>query len=180
MSKRILFIFFALFVLAHNEEIHSEEINETEPGAAYNMTNETEINDLMHNSHENDVNDEDDKEQFELHAKKLMDEMIGNSTQIPREKFRVFLTNLITRGEKLDANEEEFYKEMVEKIVSKVPDFLDSKEITKYIDQNYLSEILNEVIREKYGDEALQDFAQGDNNQDIPEDNEHTEQHHDL
>ena len=117
--------------------------------------------------------DEEDKEQFASFAKKLMEEMgVGDGSKdvlIPREKFKVFLKKLITKDEKLDASEEEFYNEMVDKIVEKVPEEINSKEINKYIDQEYLMNILNDIIKEKYGEEALNDFNQGADSDQHPE-----------
>jgi hypothetical protein len=144
----------------------TEEVNSNQT----NHTNTTE-------SANHELSEDEEKEQYAAFARKIMDEMVGNETQIPREKFKVFLRKLITRDENLDTSEEEFYNEMVDKIVERVPETIDSKEISKYIDQEYLMTILNELIKEKYGEEALGDFQKSAENQDQDHEHEHEQEH---
>jgi hypothetical protein len=142
----------------------TEEVN-TNQTIDTNHTNTTETAD-------HELSEEEEKEQFAAFARKIMDEMVGNETHVPRDRFKVFLRKLITRGEPLDTSEEEFYNEMVDKIVERVPETIDSKEISKYIDQDYLMNILNDLIKEKYGEEALGDFQRNAENQDLEHDHE--------
>ena len=108
----------------------------------------------------NEQTEEEEREQYTLFSKKVMADMIGTDSHITKEKFRQFMLKLITRGESLESTELEFYNEMVEKIVSKVPETIEVSELSKYIDQDYLMGALNDLIKEKYGEDALNDFNQ--------------------
>ena len=163
MSKlKIIILLITLVVLAFCEEnmTISNEADTNTP------IDENPTKEPVSNEH---VSENDERDQFTAYAQKLTTEMIGTATEIPKAKFREFMRMLMTRGEKLEQTEEEFYFEMVDKIVEKVPETIQTSELGKYIDQDYLMNILNDIIKEKYGEEGLSDFMQNSQEPEKPD-----------
>jgi hypothetical protein len=140
----ILAIMFVASVCEENLTVVDSNVNETES-----------------TSQESNVTSEKDAEalEFDNYSRKLLDEMgINKEKEISRERFTQFLTRLITRDEKLEPHEQDLYVELIQRVVAKAPETIQVSEISKYIQQDQMVTSLNELIRERYGEEALQQF----------------------
>ena len=99
--------------------------------------------------------------EFDNFSKTLLQQMgINQEKEISKERFKEFLTRLLTRDEKLEAHELELYNELIKRVTNKTPETIEVSNISKYIEQEELVNSLNELIRERYGEEALQQFNQ--------------------
>ncbi len=122
---------------------------------------DSNVNETESTSQESNVTYEKDAEAlvFDNYSRKLLDEMgINKEKEISRERFTQFLTRLITRDEKLEPHEQDLYVELIQRVVAKAPETIQVSEISKYIQQDQMVTSLNELIRERYGEEALQQF----------------------
>jgi len=122
---------------------------------------DSNVNETESTSQESNVTYEKDAEalEFDNYSRKLLDEMgINKEKEISRERFTQFLTRLITRDEKLEPHEQDLYVELIQRVVAKAPETIQVSEISKYIQQDQMVTSLNELIRERYGEEALQQF----------------------
>ena len=92
-------------------------------------------------------------------AQKYISEMgLDKPGRITLTQFKELLMKIFTKGEKVEAQEEMFYKELIDKISISTPEEFDSSELSKYIDQDKFITYLDDLIKSKYGENVLNDF----------------------
>jgi len=122
---------------------------------------DSNVNETESTNNESNITSQRETEaiEFDNYSKQLLEEMgINKEKEISRERFKHYLTRLITRDEKLENHEQELYVELIQRVVAKAPETIQVSEISKYIQQDKMVTSLNELIRERYGEEALQQF----------------------
>ena len=140
---KINYIFFT--ILIHSVFL-SEELSDL------NVANETEVNPESYSSEEV-LSQEDEAEKY---VKEFGFDRPG--TIITLAMYKEFLKKMFTRGEKIESADEIFFNELIEKICETVPKEFDSKDLSKYIDQEHFSKILDELVSSKYGQDILEKF----------------------
>jgi len=120
------------------------------------IDNEHKIDEKYTNDDENMVEDDI--------AQKFISEMgLDKPGKITKAQYKELLMKIFTKGEKIEDNEELFYKELIEKISSSTPEEFDTSELSKYIDQEKFISILDDLIKSKYGENVLNDFKNSSN-----------------
>jgi hypothetical protein len=91
-----------------------------------------------------------DKPIFEI----FKDMGIEDNTELSRKQLQTLFYRLITKDKEV-LNNQHFYKSVSDKIVSRIPDKILTTDIVDYLDQKYLFQAIEEVVREQYGEEYV-------------------------
>jgi len=102
---------------------------------------------------------EEDDSQMEIMAKIFQDMGLDKSEYLTRENIRTILDRILTNMyTQFYPNYEKFFKIVVEKYTQEVPDKFPREDISKYLTQERLMQIIQVAIKDNYGQEYANDL----------------------
>ena len=92
-------------------------------------------------------------------TRELIREMgLDKPGKITKEVFTEFLFRLITKGDSSKQQDNTFTQTIVQKLVDRVPDEFESRDLEKYITPSLLTSVFEEAIKANYGEEIYQEI----------------------
>ena len=147
LSLIVLMICFSLF-LAEEEKVTDLE---------QDLKEVKEMMDGMNNGTETFASQEGD---MDFQFKEALEQMgIGQSETIDRETFKKLFAKVILEDEVPEGEEKEMFDKLIERVVNNAPETFPTKDLNKYVDMSFITNVLNEVMSEA-GIDPAQAFSQ--------------------
>ena len=105
------------------------------------------------------ISPEDDQAQNEMMATLFQEMGLDKAEFMTRENLRTILDKLLSKMYKQDFPEHaSFFKTIIEKYTTEVPDKFPRLDIGKYLSQDRVMQILQDVVKEHYGENYAEDL----------------------
>jgi len=102
---------------------------------------------------------EEDEAQNEMMAKLFYDMGLDKSDDMTRENLRTLLEKLLTgMSTEKYSEHSSFLKKIIEKYTMEVPEVFPRIDIAKYLSQERIMSILQESVKEEYGEKYVEDL----------------------
>lgn len=105
------------------------------------------------------ISPEDDQAQNEMMASLFQEMGLDKAEFMTRENLRTILDRLLSKMSSQDyPDHAAFFKRIIEKYTSEVPEKFPRLEIGKYLNQDRIMNILQDVVKEHYGEKYAEDL----------------------
>lgn len=92
---------------------------------------------------------QESKDETEEQIRETMKQMgLDKAETITRETFREFFSKLILQGEEVPQDEKEIFDKLIVRVADKAPESFPTKDISKYVEMQEITNILNEIMAE--------------------------------
>ena len=135
-------------ILALISLVKSEE-TQTPEDPKLTIDEVAKLEEMMKNGTFTDENAQDAKDETEEQIRETMKQMgLDKAETISRETFREFFSKLILQGEEVPQDEKEIFDKLIVRVAEKAPETFPTKDISKYVEMQEITNILNEIMAE--------------------------------
>jgi len=135
-------------ILALISLVKSEE-TQTPEDPKLTIDEVAKLEEMMKNGTFTDENAQDAKDETEEQIRETMKQMgLDKAETISRETFREFFSKLILQGEDVPQDEKEIFDKLIVRVAEKAPETFPTKDISKYVEMQEITNILNEIMAE--------------------------------
>ena len=135
-------------ILALISLVKSEE-TQTPEDPKLTIDEVAKLEEMMNNGTFTNENAQDAKDETEEQIRETMKQMgLDKAETISRETFREFFSKLILQGEEVPQDEKEIFDKLIVRVAEKAPETFPTKDISKYVEMQEITNILNEIMAE--------------------------------
>ena len=135
-------------ILALISLVKSEE-TQTPEDPKLTIDEVAKLEEMMKNGTFTNENAQDAKDETEEQIRETMKQMgLDKAETISRETFREFFSKLILQGEEVPQDEKEIFDKLIVRVAEKAPETFPTKDISKYVEMQEITNILNEIMAE--------------------------------
>ena len=135
-------------ILALISLVKSEE-TQTPEDPKLTIDEVAKLEEMMKNGTFTNENAQDAKDETEEQIRETMKQMgLDKAETISRETFREFFSKLILQGEEVPQDEKEIFDKLIVRVAEKAPESVPTKDISKYVEMQEITNILNEIMAE--------------------------------
>ena len=135
-------------ILALISLVKSEE-TQTPEDPKLTIDEVAKLEEMMKNGTFTDENAQDAKDETEEQIRETMKQMgLDKAETISRETFREFFSKLILQGEEVPQDEKDIFDKLIVRVAEKAPETFPTKDISKYVEMQEITNILNEIMAE--------------------------------
>jgi hypothetical protein len=131
-------------------------------GEKFNPEDLAQLEEMMKNGTFTNTTAEEAADETEEQIRETIKQMgLDQSETITREKFKEFFSKLILQGEEVPQDEKEIFDKLIERVAAKAPETFPTKDISKYVEMQEITNILNEIMAESGIDPkaAMEEFG---------------------
>jgi len=135
-------------ILALISLVKSEE-TQTPEDPKLTIDEVAKLEEMMKNGTFTNENAQDAKDETEEQIRETMKQMgLDKAETISRETFREFFSKLILQGEEVPQDEKDIFDKLIVRVAEKAPETFPTKDISKYVEMQEITNILNEIMAE--------------------------------